>query len=163
MRTGAARDDAIMSCFGLPLESRTPPVGRIAPISGGEVGALLVHRARTLQLNQPTWRPASSAIPSNTSVAACFAARLRSVIWRSSAAITSTSSAAHSLTYGPSKLPSSPQNHSSFSNATFSSRVLSPVTVAIRANSVFHDSGGADSRGGTTCLALRRKVSTIAA
>ena len=69
---------------------------------------------------------------------------------------------AHSLTYERSKLPSSPQNHSSFSNATFSSRVLSPVTVAIRANSVFHDSGGADSRGGTTCLALRRKVSTIA-
>jgi hypothetical protein len=70
---------------------------------------------------------------------------------------------AHSLPYGRSKLPSSPQNHSSFSNATFSSRVLIPVTVAIRANSVFHDSGGADSRGGTTCLALRRKVSTIAA
>jgi hypothetical protein len=53
----------------------------------GEVGALLGRRPRTLQLNQPDWRPASSAVHSNTSVAACFAARPRSVIWRTLGAI----------------------------------------------------------------------------
>ena len=53
----------------------------------GEVTALLGRRPRTLQLNQPDWRPASSAVHSNTSVAACFAARPRSVLWRTLGAI----------------------------------------------------------------------------
>ena len=55
----------------------------------GEVGALLARGPRSLQLTQPDCRPSASAVHSNTSVAACFAARSRSVIWRCLGAICS--------------------------------------------------------------------------
>ena len=65
--------------------------------AGGQVGGLLGRTPRNLQLNQPDGRPALSAVHSNTSMAACFAARVRSVLWRTLCAIPSTSWAAYAL------------------------------------------------------------------
>ena len=65
--------------------------------AGGEVGGLLGRRPRTLQLNQPDWRPALRAVHSNTSVAVCFAERVRTVLWRTLGAISSSSWAAYAL------------------------------------------------------------------
>jgi len=37
----------------------------------------------TVYLSQPDWRASAGGVDSNTSVAACFAARVRRVLWRS--------------------------------------------------------------------------------
>ena len=68
-----------------------------ATVPGAKSGGLLGRRPRTLQLNQPDWRPALRAVHSNTSVAVCFAARVRTVLWRTLDAISSSSWTAYAL------------------------------------------------------------------
>jgi hypothetical protein len=61
-------------------------------VTRSPIHALLGRRRVTVWLSQPDWRASAGGVNSNTSVAACFAARVRSVLWRCLGAIHSIGS-----------------------------------------------------------------------